>query len=291
MYWYHRNLMLLYETPSELSLAEAPPKNHLKALLRRLLKEGKVLLTGEESKDFLGNYGIPRTIPYMANDVEAAVSRAEDIGYPVVLKVVSHDIAHKGVAGGVRSGIRSHEELRSEYSRLFQEVGIKAPDASILGVTVERMVENIDYEIILGAKKDKDFGTVILFGVGGPGMEAFKDIAIGLPPLNQTLARRLMEETRGYPMLQGYRHKQPANMKELEEILVSLSNLIVDFPEIAEIAISPLAISEGSPVALDARIVIDKDSMEYTTPVPSSGHYALSYQILPQPTTCREALK
>jgi acetyltransferase len=268
MYWYHRNLTLLYETPSELPLTEAPPKNHLKAMLRRTVKEGRTILTEEESKAFLGNYGIPVAAPYLVRDVEAAVSQAEKIGYPVILKVVSHDITDKSAVGGVRPEIRSHEELRMEYGRLFQEIKEKAPQASILGVTVQRMVQNIDYELILGAKKDKDFGTVIIFGTGGAGTEVFRDVAAGLPPLNQTLARRLMEDTHGYAMLQGYRQKQPANMKELEQILVNLSNLIVDFPEIAEMDISPLAISEGVACALDARIVIDKDSMQYATQYP-----------------------
>ncbi len=219
------------------------------------------------------------------NDVEAAVSKAERVGYPVVLKVVSHDIVNKSEVGGVRLGIRNREELRSEYNGLLQEVKERAPHASILGVVVERMVENIDYELILGAKKDKDFGTVILFGTGGAGTEVFKDVAVGLPPLNQTLARRLMQETRGYSMLEGYRRKAPANIKELEQILVSFSNIIVDFPEIAEMEISPLAVSEGSAAALDARIVIDRDSMDYTaqyphlviTPYPT--RYTITYDL------------
>lgn len=128
------------------------------------------------------------------------------------------------------------------------------------------MLEKIDYEIILGAKKDKDFGPVILFGMGGTAAEMFRDFSIGLPPLNQTLARRLMEETIIYKMLQGYRRRPPADIKQLEQIIVSFSNLIVDFPEIDEIDINPLAVSEGKAYALDARIIIDRGALDHLPP-------------------------
>ena len=275
MYRYHKNLTLLYEAPSELTVKQAPSKNHLKVLLRRVAGEGRTLLTEGESKDFLVNYDIPRTVPYLVHDVEAALIAARRIGYPVVLKVVSHDIPHKSDVGGVKVGIHSDDELRSEYSKLLTMVKINAPEASIAGVSVQKMVEKIDYEIILGAKKDKDFGTVILFGMGGVGTEVFKDVAIGLPPLNQTLARRLMEETEVFKMLKGYRGKPPADLMRLERILVSFSNLIVDFPEIAEMDINPIAISEGQACSLDARIVIDRDSIELFNPVSPPGHHAL----------------
>jgi len=130
------------------------------------------------------------------------------------------------------------------------------------------MIERIDYELIVGMKKDKDFGSVILFGAGGIGTEFFRDFAIGLPPLNQILARRLMEETRIYTMLKGYRTRPPADMRALEQILVRFSNLVVDFPEIAEMDINPLAISEGRAYALDCRIVIDDGALDLQAPYP-----------------------
>lgn len=268
MYKYYRNLELLYETPAELPLKEAPPKYHLKALIRRVVKEGRTVLSEEESKDFLSDYGIPIILPYLVHSIDGAISIANRIKYPVVLKIASPDISHKSDVGGVKAGIRTEDELREEYSQLLVKVKEKAPQAVISGVTVQKMIDKIDYEVILGAKKDKDFGSVILFGMGGIGTEVLKDISIGLPPLNQTLARRLMEETEVYKMLQGYRGKKPADMKELEHILVNFSNLIVDFPEIAEMDINPIAISDGKPYALDARIIIDKESMDYTVHYP-----------------------
>jgi acetyltransferase len=265
---YARNLELLYETPEELPVDQAPPKHHLKAFIRRLVREGRTVLNEEESKRFLSNYGIPVTRIHDAADVEGALAAARETGYPVVLKIVSPDITHKSDAGGVAAAICSDEALRREYDALLRRVQGTTPGARIAGVSVQRMVERIDYELILGAKKDQDFGSVILFGLGGIGTELFHDFAVGLPPLNQTLARRLMEETRVYRMLQGFRGRPPADLRELERILMRFSNLVVDFPEIAEMDINPLAVARGEAWALDARIVIDEASLDAESPYP-----------------------
>ena len=256
---YKRHLDELYETPEELPAQKTPSKDHLKELLRMALKEGRILLNEEESKDFLMTYGIPVTIAQVVHDSEAAVSIAEKVGYPVVIKVVSPDISHKSDVGGVVMGIDSNEALKEAYEKLIERVKERAPTAAITGVAVEKMFTDIDYELILGSKKDKDFGSVILFGMGGTMAEFIKDFSIGLPPINQTLANMLMQDTKVYKMLQGFRGKPAADFEGLEEILVNFSNLVVDFPEIAEIDINPLAISNGKASALDARIIIDKD--------------------------------
>lgn len=264
MYRYGRNLELLYETPGQLSVDQAPPKHNLKAFVAELHKEGRMLLTENESKRFLVNYGIPTVKPYLTKNLEEALSLANSVGYPVVLKIVSPDITHKSDIGGVMTGIDSDRELKNHYGRLIKSVQKKVPQAAISGISVQKMVEQIDYELILGMKKDKEFGSVILFGMGGIGVEMFQDFSIGLPPLNQTLARRLMEETKVFRMIQGYRGRPPADMEQLEQILASFSNLVVDFPEIAEIDINPLAISKGKACALDARIVLDQGAIWYT---------------------------
>jgi acetyltransferase len=268
MYKYHRNLALLYETPSELAISGSPPKNHLKAFIRRVIKEGRTLLTEEEAKDFLNNYGIPVTMPSLAYDTEEALRSTKQLGYPVVLKIVSPDISHKSDVGGIKLGIMTDEQLRKSYEEIITTVKQKAPQARITGISVQKMIEKVDYELILGSKKDKDFGSIILFGMGGIGTEIFKDISIGFPPLNQTLARRLMEETEVYKILQGYRGKTPADMKQLEHLIASFSTLIVDFPEIAEMDINPVAIANGKAYALDARIILDKDCLDYTNHYP-----------------------
>ncbi len=268
MYQYERNLGLLYETPAELPIDQAPPKNHLKALIRRAAKEGRIILNEEESKRFLLNYGIPTVNARITQNVEGAISIAKFVGYPIVLKIVSPDITYKSDVGGVVMGINSEERLRIEFDRLIKTVEENAPQAKISGITVQKMIEKIDYEIIVGAKKDQDFGPVILFGMGGTGVQILRDYSIGLAPLNQALARRLMEETEVYKMLRGYRGKPPADLRQIEQIIVSLSNLIADFPEIGEMDINPVAISEGKALALDARIIIDKDHLQYSSQSP-----------------------
>lgn len=262
MYKYRRNLDHLYETPAEFPMHEPPDKERLKATIREMLLQGRTLLNEEESKTLLLKYGIPATAPQCAKDAETAVNIADKLGYPVAIKVVSPDISRKSDVGGVMLGLDSSATLKHAFETLVRTVGKRAPHAAIQGVAVQRMIENVDYELILGAKKDKDFGSVILFGMGGTTAEFVKDFSIGLPPLNQTLAKMLMQETKAYKMLQGFRGKAPANFKELEEILIRFSSLIVDFPEIAEIDINPLAIADGKTYALDARIVIDRDYVE-----------------------------
>ena len=279
MYQYERNLALLYETPAELPVDQAPSKNNLRALIRRTVKESGPILTEEQAKRFLISYGIPTVQARIVSNVEGAISIAKFVGYPVVLKIASPDINLKSDVGGVVLGIGSEERLQLEYEKLMKNVRQHAPGARIAGVTVQRMIEKVDYEIILGAKKDEHFGSVILFGMGGTGVQIFRDFSIGLVPLNQTLARRLMEETEVYKMLRGYRGKPPADLRQLEQIIVSFSNLITDFPEIAEMDINPIAISDGKAFAVDARVIIDQDHLTDPSPI----QYA-HLSITPYPT-------
>ena len=266
MYGYASNLKLLYETPADIPVDQAPPKSNLKALIRNAIREGRTILDEEESKRFLGNYGIPNTKPIVARSADEAVKIAVNIGYPVVLKIASPDISHKSDIRGVVIGISSEEKLRVEYEQLISRVKEKLPEARITGVVVQKMIEKVDYEILLGAKRDKDFGSVILFGRGGVDAEIIGDFSIGIPPLNQTLAKIMMEQTKVYKMLKGYRGRKPADIRQIEQIIINFSNLIVDFPEIMEIDINPIAISNGKAYALDARIVVDKNSLNINTP-------------------------
>jgi acetyltransferase len=268
MYNYKRNLALLYETPEELPVDHAPPIKNLKTLVRRAVDEGATVLTEAESMRFLINYGIPVLKTRITKSVEEAVQAAWEIGYPVVIKISSPDIIFRIDVGGVVAGITSEQELRDEYVKLQERVKGFVPSAQITGITVQKMLEKIDYEVIIGSKKDPTFGSVILFGMGGIAVQIFKDFSIGLPPLNQTLARRLMQETKVYKMLKGYRNRPPADLRQLEQIIVSFSNMIVDFPEIAESDINPIAISNGKAYALDARIVLDKNCIEPATHYP-----------------------
>ena len=268
MYNYRRNLTLLYETPAELPVDSTPPKNNLKALVKRAADKGATVLTEAESMRFLTNYGIPVLKAQTVQSVEEAARVALGMGYPVVLKISSPDIIFRVDVGGVVAGITSEQELREEYDKLESRVKALVPNAHINGITIQKMLEKIDYEVIIGSKKHRHFGSVILFGMGGIAVQIFKDFSIGLPPLNQTLARRLMEETKIYKMLQGYRNRPPADLRQIEQIIVSFSNMIVDFPEIAESDINPIAISNGKAYALDARIVLDKNCSDSTAQYP-----------------------
>lgn len=278
MYNYKKYIDRLYETPAALPEHEAPPKDCLRAMIRTALAEGRALLSEREAKEFLAAYGIPATMPQIAQTPEEATVIAEKLGYPVAIKIVSPDISRKSDVEGVILGIDSGEELKAAYVKLIRKVKKRAPAAALSGVAIEKMITPVDYEILLGAKKDKDFGSVILFGTGGTMTEAIQDYSIGLPPLNKTLATMLMQDTMVYKILKRSPGRPAVDCEKLEEILVNFSNLIVDFPEIAEININPLAISGGAVSALDARITIDRD---YTPSGPSAHPHLV---ISPYPT-------
>ncbi|MGB9713702.1 MAG: acetate--CoA ligase alpha subunit [Candidatus Bathyarchaeales archaeon] len=259
MYQYKRNLELLYETPEELPVDAASPTRPILTLMRNAALEGRILLTEAEAKKILEYYEFPVVKTFVAKTAEEAVMLAKQIGYPVVLKILSPQIIHKSDAGGVALNLTCDSEVEQAFENIVKRAKEYNPNAEITGVTVQPMIKRSGYEIIIGSKKDAIFGPVILFGMGGVGVELFKDFAIGLPPLNQTLARRLMEETKVYQLLKGYRNMPPANLKLLEEILVRFSQMLVDFPQLVEVDINPLLIDEKEAFILDARILIDKE--------------------------------
>jgi acetyltransferase len=259
MFQYERNLELLYETPEELPVDVASPTRPILTLMRNAALEGRELLTETEAKKILEYYGFPVVKTFVAKTAEEATMLAKQIGYPVVLKILSPQITHKSDAGGVALNLTCDSEVEQAFENVMKRAKEYSPNGEIIGVTVQPMIKRRGYEIIIGSKKDSIFGPVILFGMGGVGVELFKDFAIGLPPLNQTLARRLMEETRVYQLLKGYRNMPPANLKLLEEILVRFSQMLVDFPQLLEVDINPLLIDEKEAFILDARILIDKE--------------------------------
>ncbi|HYA21929.1 MAG TPA: GNAT family N-acetyltransferase [Thermoproteota archaeon] len=267
MHRYKRNLELLYQTPEELAVDLSPPKSHLELLVRKTAKEGRTVLSSADVDKFLDAYDIPRPNGSLATNVEEACDAASSIGYPVVLKIASQDLTHKTDVGGVVVGVESEQRLREEFTNIVDRARKAKPDAKIDGVYVQEMIRNVEYELILGSKKDVDFGAVILFGQGGIGVELFKDFSVGLPPLNQVLARRVIEETRIYEALsKGLRNKRPVDLRSLEQVMVRFSNMIVDFPEIAEMDINPLIVAEDKLWAVDSRIIIEKDISKYTEP-------------------------
>ena len=261
MYQYKHNLEMLYETPEELPMDISSPKMPLMTMMREAAVENREILTEEEAKVVLLHCNLPVVRTQIAKTADEAAILASQIGYPVVLKILSPQITHKTDAGGVVLDISNKTELEEAFERIMKGAKEYNPDADILGVTVQPMIKKEGYEVIIGAKRDPIFGPAILFGMGGIGVEIFEDTALGLPPLNQALAKRIIEETKVYKLLRGYRNKPPANLELLEEIMVRFSQMLIDFPQIKEVDINPLFINEKEAYALDARIVIDKEQV------------------------------
>ncbi|NGX39037.1 MAG: Succinyl-CoA ligase [ADP-forming] subunit alpha [Chlamydiae bacterium] len=254
-------LQALYETPEvreELSGAQNRIEK-TEEIIEKALKEGRELLTEEESKQILATYSIPTVITIVAPTAKEAVSAAESIGYPVVLKLHSETITHKSDVGGVLLNVKNAESVEKGFHQIQASVTEKASAKDFQGVTVQKMIQDEGYEIILGSSVDVQFGPVVLFGTGGKLVEVYKDRALGLPPLNATLAKRLMSHTKIYDALKGVRGEKGINFAKLEQILISFSELVVNHPRIKECDINPLLASSKELIALDARIVLDKE--------------------------------
>jgi acetyltransferase len=220
------------------------------------------MLNEFEAKQLLACYGIPVVETRAAEDEEQAVACAAEIGYPVVLKLLSNTIAHKTDVDGVRLRLQTAEQVRSAYRAIQSSVAEKAGAEHFAGVTVQPMVKRDGYELILGSTVDAQFGPVILFGSGGVMVEVYRDHALALPPLNTTLAQRLMEQTKIYSALRGVRGRKPINLTALEGLLVRFSQLVMEQPWIKEIDINPLLATPEQLLALDARVVVHDSSMQ-----------------------------
>ena len=257
---YARNLKTLYETPKDLPVQFSMDRERLRAEFIADHVHEAAVLSEDVSKILLEKYGIPSTKPHPAATADDAVRVADAIGYPVVVKVLSPDITHKTDVGGVMLDLEDGAMVRSAFDRITTHVREKAPHARLTGVTVQKMVDAKDsIELILGVKKDPSFGTVMMVGMGGIEAELIGDRSLGFPPLNERLARRMLEQLKIWPLLQGYRGRPPANIEKLIEILIRLSYIAADYPEILELDINPLLVTPREAVALDARIVIDRD--------------------------------
>ncbi|HXM44967.1 MAG TPA: bifunctional acetate--CoA ligase family protein/GNAT family N-acetyltransferase [Bryobacteraceae bacterium] len=253
------NLKGLYETPSlpEDSADYAPNKTLTDEIIQNARNAGRTILTEAESKQVLDAYCIPTVRTVVARTLEEAGDQAERIGYPVVLKLFSETITHKTDVGGVQLNLADRDAVQRAWRRVQTSVTEKVGAEHFQGVTVQPMIQSGDgYELIVGSSLDSQFGPVLLFGTGGQLVEVFKDRALGLPPLNTTLARRMMEQTRIYKALKGVRGRKPVNLAELEQVMVRFSRLVVEQPWIKEIDINPLLATPERLVALDARIVV-----------------------------------
>ena len=258
MWRYSEGLRALYETPS-LPRSDGGARDAA-SIARDILKaaraDRRAILTEPESKALLAAYGIPTVETRVATDEEGAVAAATALGYPVVLKLYSKTITHKTDVGGVRLDLADEAAVRAAYRAIEGSVRERAGAAAFDGVTVQPMVRLDGYELIIGSSLDPQFGPVLLFGAGGQLVEVLRDSALGLPPLNTTLARRMMERTRIFAALQGVRGREPVDLAALEGLLVRFGQLIVEQPLIRELDINPLLASPAGLLALDARVVL-----------------------------------
>jgi len=258
MWSYSERLRALYETPYPADDPATANKRRkaVREIMERVVSSGRVLLTEVESKTVLQLYEIQTVPTQLASDEEEAVAKAEKIGYPVVLKLHSETVTHKTDVGGVQLDLANDEQVREAYRAIADTVVAKAGAKAFLGVTVQPMIRASGYELILGSSVDPQFGPVLLFGSGGQLVEVYRDRALALPPLNTTLARRMMERTKVFTAVQGVRGRRAVNEGALEALLVRFSELVTDQPRIREIDINPLLASGDGLLALDARIVL-----------------------------------
>jgi acetyltransferase len=263
MWRYTNNLRGLYETPALVEGTEHPADARQKVteFVQRVRASGRTMLNELEAKQLLAFYGIPVVETRAAESEEQAVEQAKEIGYPVVLKLLSNTIAHKTDVDGVRLRLMNADHVRVAYEAIQAAVTAKVGAQNFGGVTVQPMVRRDGYELILGSSVDPQFGPVILFGSGGVMVEVYLDRSLALPPLNTTLAHRLMERTKIFAALQGIRGRKPVDIAALEQLLVRFSQLVLEQPWIKEIDVNPLLASTENLLALDARMVVHNSSM------------------------------
>jgi acetyltransferase len=278
MWRYTYNLRGLYETPALAPEADSTAREQVASLIADVRKSGRTLFTEEESKQLLALYGIPTVRTLAAKTADEAVRFAGEIGYPVVLKLHSETITHKTDVGGVQLDLADETAVRRAWNAIDSSVRDKAGPGHFQGVTVQAMVSRDGYELIIGSSIDPQFGPVLLFGSGGMLVEVYKDRALALPPLNTTLARRMMEQTRIFTALEGVRGRKAVPLAELDQLLVRFSRLVIEQPWIKEIDINPLLASSERLVALDARVIVhDSEMRPQDLPRPAIRPYPVQY--------------
>lgn len=263
MWKYSYSLRGLYEVANPTQDEDGFNREEAQRIISEVRAQGRTILTETESKAVMAAYDIPTIPMVIADSAKDAAKAADEMGYPVVVKLNSETITHKTDVGGVRLNLQNAQDVTEAFEAIHRNVLSQYSEADFQGVSVQPMIKlNDGYELIIGSSLDPQFGPVLLFGTGGTMVEVFKDRALGLPPLTTTLARRMMEQTKIYKALQGIRGRDPVDIERLEKILVRFSQLAVENPMIAEIDINPLFVSDTHILALDARVVlqpIDQD--------------------------------
>jgi len=227
------------------------------SIFNKAKQEGRSILTEFESKRILKQIGVPVVESRLAKNQKDAVSMSQKIGFPVVLKITSPDVVHKTDSGGVRLGLRSGAEVKKAYADILRSVKKKYPRALIHGISVQKMAPP-GTEVIIGISKDPQFGPVIMFGLGGIFVEVLKDVSFRVIPVGRKDAREMIQEIKGFPLLQGYRGKVPANIPSLIGIILKISKFINENPQIREMELNPVYAYRDKALAVDARIVLEE---------------------------------
>lgn len=230
--------------------------NETLQILSDASKERRKFLLETESKTICMEYGIPVTKFELAKTEDEALSLAEKIGFPLVLKIVSQDIIHKSDIGGVVVGLRSKDDVQHAYRQILRNVKRHAPKARITGMLVQEMAP-ASTEVIVGAIKDPQFGPALMFGLGGVFVEVLKDVTFRVAPITEEDACEMIMEVKAYPLLKGYRNTPPADTKAITDILLSTSRLVMDHQEIKELDLNPVIVYQNGAKVVDARIVLE----------------------------------
>ncbi len=253
---YAKNLAKLTEIPLDCAITFELDAEHRRERFMEAASHNRMILSEPESKSVLEAYGIRVTETKIGRTANEAVAISAELGYPVVMKIHSPEISHKTDVGGVELNIHSGEQVRTAFDRLASKLEQHRPNASFDGVTIQPMVvESFSRELIVGSKRDPVFGPVILVGTGGITAELFHDVALELPPLNENLARRMLQSLQSWAVLEGYRGRRGIDIDKLIEVLLRVSTLVSECPEVEELDINPLVVTERDAIALDARIV------------------------------------
>ena len=254
---FYQNQQLLQQTPPPLSNLAAPDVEGARLLIESVLTERRKVLTEMESKALLAAFHVPVTQTLLARTANEAMMIASQIGYPVALKIDSPDISHKSDVGGVALNVMNATAVRDIWQDMMAAVREKQPEARINGVTVQAMARKArGRELYIGVVTDDPFGPVIAFGAGGTMIELMNDHAMELPPLNQFLARRLIERSRVHETLGDWRGAPAIDMGALEQALLRVSEMVCALPQLREMDINPIIVDEHGAVAVDARVVI-----------------------------------
>lgn len=252
---YRRNQETLMETPPAATAEIQPDLDRAQQLVRTALADGRDWMTAIEAKQMLAAYGVPVAATLAAESPAGAAAAAKEIDAPVALKILSPDITHKTDVGGVILGLEGADAVEAAATAMLERIRDLRPEARIDGFMIEEMIRRPGaYELITGMSTDDQFGPVVLFGQGGTSVEVTKDKALGLPPLNLHLATDMIEQTRIWKLLKGYRGLPPVDLDAVALTLVRISRMVVDFPQILEIDINPLLADPGGVIALDARV-------------------------------------